>query len=258
MNKYLRLILSLLIATACSDNISSDPQLKTFSKVFSEVITTGSIDSLFIENHHGGIIFTGWGIQETIKITVTKTIRAENQTMADENFHKIQLQKEQQPGRLNFLVAYPANSKKLEYEATNVAFELPYHIKLFVSHSNSSVLTDQMNSELNIEYCAGPVFIHRHLGSCSVYATNHITADIILPDNGGYCNLRSTTGTIELAIPETTSATFNAVTFSGNISYENLGLWTVDLPYRLSGTFGSGSSDINLETQSGDILITGF
>ena len=66
-------------------------------------------------------------------------------------------------------------------------------------------------------------------------------------------------GSIQLSIPQNTSAEFSATVTIGDISVSNLVLQNQEsTPNSLRGTLGAGQGTISLSTVNGNIRVTGF
>jgi hypothetical protein len=85
-----------------------------------------------------------------------------------------------------------------------------------------------------------------------------IDAEVALPLNGTI-DIAVLHGNINLDIPQNTSATFSAGLLEGSIQLINLELRNeVRTPRSLTGILGDGQGDIWLETETGNIIVTGF
>jgi DUF4097 and DUF4098 domain-containing protein YvlB len=96
-------------------------------------------------------------------------------------------------------------------------------------------------------------------GSIALSAVNgNIDGEIALP-SGGTIDMNVIKGHINLDIPQDASATFAAEAIDGAIRLTDLVLRDqVRTPHSLTGTLGDGIGDIWLETESGNITVTGF
>jgi len=143
----------------------------------------------------------------------------------------------------------------------NVEFdiEIPRDFDVIITAANGIANVGSMDGDVSISMANGQVALDEIAGNTSVNLANGIfEGDIELPLNG-LIDIVIANGTINLAIPQTTSAEFSAVVVNGSISITNLTLFDeVITPTSVTGTLGSGEGTIDLNVANGLIFVGGY
>lgn len=157
---------------------------------------------------------------------------------------------------------------------------IPENLDVVASQVVGSVFINSIDSQLLVNNTNGDVELVEIIGSTRVNVVNgRIISEVTLPPNGtvelatingsvdsevtllsdGTIDVTVLHGGINLDIPQNTSATFTAGVIDGVIRLKNLVLQDqVRTAHSLTGTLGDGSGDIRLETEFGNITVTGF
>ncbi len=136
---------------------------------------------------------------------------------------------------------------------------IPDGWKVEVGNVNGTVQIDSINNDVNVELVNGDVVLNEIVGSVRVGVTNGTIYGKIRLPIGGVCNIEAVNGQIQLNIPRTTSANFDAKVTNGIINVSNLVLQNmVSSRNMVSGILGSGQATIHLETVNGTISVNGF
>ena len=120
-------------------------------------------------------------------------------------------------------------------------------------------VTQALLPNLNAGQGKTVVSITSRLGSIELSTINgSIDSEVTLLSDGTI-DITVIDGSINLDIPQNTSATFAAGVIDGAIRLLNLELQDeVRTAHSLTGTLSDGSGDIRLETDIGNITVTGF
>jgi hypothetical protein len=153
---------------------------------------------------------------------------------------------------------------------------IPENLEVFASQVGGSVFINSIDSQLLVNNISGDVELVEIVGSTQVNVVKgQIISQVTLPLDGsielatinGSVDSEITLlsdgtivhGSINLDIPQNTSATFAAGAIDGAIRLSKLVLQDeVKTPHTLTGTLGDGNGDIRLETDIGNITVTGF
>jgi DUF4097 and DUF4098 domain-containing protein YvlB len=150
-------------------------------------------------------------------------------------------------------------------EAGDRTFTVDYFITIpeFLSVDCNQIVGDVaiygMEGVVSIDNGSGQIALGQTQGNTYVDLTSgNIEGVVIVPDTGTI-NMRLSAGTIDLAIPQTTSARIYATVTSGSIVDSALELnEIIRLPNLLYATVGTAKGTIILKVTSGSIVITGF
>jgi hypothetical protein len=109
-----------------------------------------------------------------------------------------------------------------------------------------------------IENVNGPVSATDIEGNTRVTVVNgQIEASVTIPSNG-YIIMNVANGSIDLGIPQETSAQFSATVAIGDITISSLSLTNeTTTANSVTGTLGSGDGTISLVITNGSITVTG-
>jgi hypothetical protein len=135
---------------------------------------------------------------------------------------------------------------------------------------NLSVVIDELSDELvvktvqpahkdgrnyNLNYT---ITVPSHLNLDVKNVNGNISGEVSVPISGTV-DMRLSNGSIELNIPQSTSAEFFASLVNGRILVQHIDLFNrVETGKNLQGTFGSGEGTISLSTTNGNIDVSGF
>jgi hypothetical protein len=157
---------------------------------------------------------------------------------------------------LVFDVGTPPSGDVYYYGA--VTLGIPSWMNCVVSGATAPALVSDLSGALTVTG-AGSVTVARHTGSCDVSVTRGgLALEIAVPESG-YCLGRTQDGSIRLRLPASSSAHLEAHTDAGTVTVTGLALADrVDSPGFVSGTLGSGTAVVRLETKRGNIEVIGL
>jgi len=161
--------------------------------------------------------------------------------------------------------------------------EVVYHIRMpdnweaLVNHVNGNVLIDSLAGKVSIGLVNGSVQLWEISETISIGLTNgnvvlakiigntfialvngNIDASVTLPQQGT-CEMNAVNGTIDLQIPQNTSAQLSAEVVNGSISTSGLIIHDkTTTPVSVRGRLASGEGKIALKTVNGNIRVAGF
>ena len=136
---------------------------------------------------------------------------------------------------------------------------MPSDMAVQLTSTNGSVTLDGVASDVMVDTVNGDVTLTGIVGSAAVHLANgRIDSEVTLP-LGGTIDLDVANGSIDLAIPASTSAGFSAAVGIGSIGVTNLVLLNeVSTATARSGILGSGQGTIALDVSgAGYITVVG-
>lgn len=248
-----------VLFSGCSKSSVNDPvELNTYSFEKNSILSAGNITGLEVENPRGGLILYGTGISDTISYILSKTIKAEDKDKAEAQKDNIELFTELTNDTLHCSVLYPLDTDYLEsygYLDMYVPRELPVVIRNMVE----GIYINDMRGDLKVRNAKDHIDIWRHSGSCDVRTIKgDLNIEIALP-GGGYCKAATDEGDIILKVNSQASASIYAKTIAGTVICYGLNISNLNHSSGLlTGQIGTGVGEIRLETEIGNIEISGF
>ncbi|MBK7630158.1 MAG: DUF4097 family beta strand repeat protein [Ignavibacteriales bacterium] len=142
---------------------------------------------------------------------------------------------------------------------SSLNINLPPGKDIYVKKNNFGVQTYQLENNLHIETAKGECIVEGHGGSVeAITQSGNINAMVLIPDSG-YCNCYSVDGSITVQVPIGSSGNIILKTTNGTVSYSNLNIQNLTHTSKeLTGTLGTGSGTIYLESVNGNVLLKGF
>ncbi len=163
------------------------------------------------------------------------------------------------------------------------SLEVIYHVRMpdnweaLVNNVNGNVLVDSLAGKVSTGLVNGNVEFREISGASSVGLTNgnillakitgntfialvngNIDAGLTLPPQGT-CDMSTVNGTVDLQIPQNTSAQFSAEVVNGSISTNGLIIHdAATTPKTVRGRLSNGAGKIALKTVNGDIRVEGL
>jgi len=121
------------------------------------------------------------------------------------------------------------------------------------------VITDQPKFSEGRSYSVNyTISVPSHLSVTVNSVNGKLTGILSVPSNGNV-EMTLSNGSIELNIPQSTSADFLASLVNGTISVQNLALKNrVETKRSLQGTLGNGEGFVTLKTNNGSIVAIGY
>jgi hypothetical protein len=189
---------------------------------------------------NGDITITGNHGAGGMTVAGERRVESESQADADEKLRQLEVQVLEMADEVLVETSQPDNTGGRNYVV-------------------DYIVTVPTNTEAFVENINGNVSVMDITGSTTVHLVNgQIDGRLTLPPDG-FIDLMATNGTIDLAIPRNTSASFSATLSNGSIEIENLALQgETRTPNSLQGILGDGRGRIELLTVNGNIRISGF
>ena len=248
-----------MLFLACSQgdrNTVIDPNfLDAFYHDESSFISAHGVTKVNVSNHYGSIIVTGWSLDDSIRAYLAKTIKTESRQIAELHFNDIKSEVVKDGDTLNISISAPVNSDNIYY-FSSLSLEIPLTMDCAILHSDRMVKIDGLNSDLHIHE-AEEVEVSGLNGACEVASRGNIAVQMTLPADG-FCHLTSDNGHITLRLPTNTSGRVTARTAFGIVEYFYLDFSELEHENNsLSGKLGTGSAEIIMATNVGNITIIG-
>ena len=236
---------------------SSDGQVWVEESFFSEIIVD-THNRFLIQAVAGSIDIIGSPTANSV--TIEGERRVGSKTRADAEAHLNLLQVEVTDHGIEVLVEtiQPQLAHGRNYEV-DYRITIPDNLEVYATQFAGPVFIDTINSPVSVSTFAGDVDLVEVSGSTQVNVINgHIIGQITLPLDGTI-DMTVFNGDINLDIPQNMSATFSASLIRGFIQLFNLVLQNeVRTSHSVTGTLGDGQGDIWLETETGNITVSGF
>jgi hypothetical protein len=142
----------------------------------------------------------------------------------------------------------------VDYELT-----VPQDMELSITNINGNIEIEDIRDSLSLLTANGNILLDDIEGNTTAKVVNGIIVAEIALQPGGIAALSTVNGSIDLAIPTTTSAKLTAQLANGEIVTRHLTLLNeVRTERSLSGTLGEGDGLIALTTGNGNITVIGF
>ena len=233
----------------------------------------------FIQAFAGGVEITGSPTVNSVTIEGERRVGSSSLADAEEHLDELQIEVKDLGTEVMVETIQPKFAQGRNYEV-EFRITVPDDLEVYVSQFGGPVTIDAINSMVSVNTFSGDVDIADISGSAQVNVTNgQIFSQVTTPSNGaielstingsidaeivlpldGTIDITVMHGDINLDIPQDTSATFSAGLIKGSIRLIDLVLQNeIRTPISLTGILGDGRGDIWLETDSGNITVTGF
>ena len=264
----------------CSGGGSSggDDQVYVEEPFYFEVAVENH-DRLRIQAIGGSIEITGNPAADSVTIEGERRVGSDSKSDAAAYLTELEVEVTDLGTEVFVETIQPRLARGRNYEV-DYRITIPENLEVFANQVGGSVFINSIDSQLSVNNVAGDVELVEIVGSTRVnVVSGQIISEVTLPLDGtlelatvtgsvdsqvtllsdGTIDVTALHGSIYLDIPQNTSATFAASAFEGAIRLVNLVLQDqVKTPHTLTGTLGDGSGDIRLETDIGNITVTGF
>jgi len=239
-----------------SDNVDNTDFVAEESFSFGGDIKNHS--QLRLEAINGNVTITGISESDSVIITGEKRVGSESTEDAEEHLQELEVSVQDLGNEVFVKTIQPEETYGRSY-TVNYTITLPKNLTVLANNVNGTVTIDSINNTVSVDNVNGQVMLDEISGGVSVNLVNGLTqSEVILPLDGTI-GMTTVNGSIELGIPQNTSAEFSARVTNGNISVSNLVLQNeVSTPNSLRGTLGGGQGTISLSTVNGNIRVTGF
>lgn len=216
------------------------------------------LNAVEVLSRNGSIKLVG---SDSDQVTVTAKYRAEagSQQAADEKLAKMQTVYSTDNGRLQVKAEFGVSSisnMQITYELT-----VPRDLLVRVDTSNGGITADGLAGRLELATSNGGIDVVADGGPQELQATSS-NGNITVSGNpsGGYYNLRTSNGSVEVTLPASLGIELDASTQNGSLNIGE-GQWSIS-GGKISGkdvtaTRGDGALKLTMKTSNGHIkLIT--
>jgi hypothetical protein len=212
----------------------------------------------WLEGMNGHVSITGVSEFDSVIVAGAKRVGSESLDDAQEHLADITVVVTDRGTEFYVETQQPEDTGGRNY-VVNYEVSVPDDMKVVAHNVNGTVRVESMSSDVSVENTNGSVALEDVFGNTDVVLVNgEIGAEVTIP-LGGTIDMGVTNGTIDLEIPEATSAQFSARVTIGSINVYNLDLQDIESsPTSLTGTLGNGEGTIDLSTVIGSIVVTGF
>ncbi len=209
-------------------------------KEFSYAIDLADQSELLLNGINGTITITEDSTMNTVKITGERIVKSTTQEDANTRLNELKVEIEELTGEIRVSTIQPDRSEGRNY-IINYDITLPKNIDVNIQNVNGSVSLREIHTNTTV-----------HL------ANGNIDANVILPLDG-FIDLKVINGSIDLEIPENTSAELSAIFVNGYVDVSRIDLNAkVEKLNSLVATCGNGDGTISLATTNGGIKVRGY
>ena len=247
------------------------------SFLFDVVVDTQ--EQLLINAVTGSIEITGSSTADSVIIEGERRVGSTTREDAEMHLDMLQVSVEDLDSEIMVETIQPEKARGRNYEV-DYRITVPDNLEINVNQVAGPVLIDTIGAAVSVNTVSGDVDLIEISGSAqaSVF-TGQVNTQIIVPLNGtielstltgdidakisiphgGIIDISALEGDINLDIPQDTSAAFSAGVTDGVIQLIDLVLHNQKrTSHSLTGRLGDGDGEIWLETDAGDITVTGF
>jgi len=241
---------------------------------------------VFIESQNGRIVVEAWD-RSQIRVQITRTVRAGNGARARELMKGLRADVELRPNQLRIQSRYPRVRENLgiwdilggRVAALQVHYylQVPRNTSFTLETSNGEVRVrgtrgdvkvvtvngdlefTGVNGSLEIQTTNGEVRLTGIEGSAAAQTTNGgITAMFSSVPPRGVVDLGTTNGNVEVTVPKSLRALFEATTTNGRVSITGFEIKTRGpiTSKSVRGIIGGGGANVTLRTTNGNVDVT--
>jgi len=288
MNKMTRpsqiLALGLFLAAAAAVAGAGRAEATEVRRVNERLIPFQPGGQLRIDDKNGNITIEGWPRNE-VRIQVTRVVRAEDRTKAEELIKELEAEVEVHSDRIVVESRFPKRREsigiwdllknKVAQLQINYFVQVPNETDLMLETANGKVFTrgvtgqldakttngdmrvDGVNGVLNLATTNGEISMAGVTNKVFAQTTNgSVVAEIRRISPAGFVELKTTNGNVETYLPRDIRATVDAVTTNGHVSIafpvEREGLMTSKT---VRGTIQGGGVKLVLGTTNGNVEV---
>lgn len=177
---------------------------------------------------------------QTVEVSAVKRVKSFSVSDARLHLSNLDVLVQDLNDKILVKTIQPEDTRDRDYRV-NYTITLPQNINLTLYNGNGDILLIDIYGNVVAEVGNGD-----------------IDGQVNLPLNGSI-DMQVLNGSIELDIPQNTSASFTATVDVGTINLTNFNLSNrVQTNNSLQGTSGNGQGSINLTTERGNIQVAGF
>lgn len=259
MFKYFNIALfaGLVFIIACTESTAPDPLFDYVRSSSGSLLVDANINKITLDNPIGSIMINGSSDSSNVSYVLNKTVKVKESSLAQAEFDKILFDYSTISDTINCIINSP--SVPFDNYKSSLNINLPPGKDIYVKKNNFGVQTYQLENNLHIETAKGECIVEGHGGSVeAITQSGNINAMVLIPDSG-YCNCYSVDGSITVQVPIGSSGNIILKTTNGTVSYSNLNIQNLTHTSKeLTGTLGTGSGTIYLESVNGNVLLKGF
>jgi DUF4097 and DUF4098 domain-containing protein YvlB len=227
-------------------------------KMFSQDVTVAAHTGVRIEAVNGEVAVTGQPGATTVSVSATLKVGSDTLADAQNGLALLDVQVTDATSEVVVQTMQPANPMGrqylVEYDVT-----IPPGLAVDVGQANGHVNITAVSGAVAADLGNGNVLLTDLTGDVTAHSGNGGVDAMLSPPGGATVELSTGNGGIDLRIPAATSAALSANVGVGTITWS--GLTFAGLVYTggtLSGTLGTGTGTIDLNTGVGSIDIMGF
>ena len=230
----------------------------TAEKIVETEIPAESISSVNIAAINGEIVVTGQRNTGVVMVTAHLIVGSDSQADADSHIDNIEIQVTDSAEELLIQTVQPHNADGRNYDV-KYDIIIPSNLEVMLTQVNGTIEVIDIENRVDVSNTNGDVLLSNIFGGVITDVVNgSIAASVILPVHATI-DLAIDNGSIELHIPQLTSAAFDATVVNGAIHTSGLefdGLEHTILS--LTGTLGDGEGIIELWVGNGNISVFGI
>jgi DUF4097 and DUF4098 domain-containing protein YvlB len=288
MNRNKKLFAMIVLAAICLPFVyggcgggggsSNDGQVFVEEPFFFEVTANQHV-LLRLQGINGSVEITGSPTADSVTVEGERRVGSDSRADAENHLDDLEVEVTDLDTEVFIETVQPRRAGGRNY-IVDYRITIPDNLQVLVNHVNGNVFVDAIDSQVNVNNVNGEIELSEIFGSTRANLVNgKIISQVTLPGAGivelstvnggvdteitlqadGTIDITALIGSIHLDIPQNTSATFAAGVVDGTIKLLNLELKNeVRTRNKLTGELGNGTGDILLETEIGNITVTGF
>lgn len=254
---FLFLLMGIFLVIACDETTTPEPLFEYLQSSSGSIPVDVNIKSISLENPIGYIFINGSSDSLNASYVLNKTVKVKQSSLAQSEFDKIFFFNNVNLDTINCRINSP--SVVFDNYKCSLNINLPAGKDIFVKKNNFGVQTYQLENNLKIETVNGECIVEGHGGSVEAKSqSGKIDIMVLIPDSG-YCNAYSIDGSVTVSVPIGSSGNIILKSTNGTVNYSNLNIQNlVQTSKQITGTIGTGSGTIYLESVNGNVLLKGF
>ena len=256
-------IAGLLGITGCCIDNMCDPEYSDednqVSRDYLERVVIVNQQALDLSAVNGDVNIIGLSDTNIVTIEAKLIASAETQELARYYLDNLDVEVHKEESVIRVVSKHPSPNHQNVGTAIHYTIYIPEEWSIAIDHTNGQIDISGIRNKLDIRLTNGTFKMHEITGSAVVTLVNgNIVGDIDLVSDGT-CLLKTLNGSIDLEIPKTTSADFNARVTNGTISVSGLELSNLETDTHYTrGQLGDGDGEILLELLNGQIVVQGY
>ena len=258
---------------------SSDDGQVWVGKSFSFDVAVDTQEQLLINAVGGSIEINGSPTANHVTIKGKRRVGSKTRQDAEKHLKMLEVKVKEKNSEITVKTIQPKRANGRNYKV-DYRITVPDSLEVQINQVGGPVFIDTVANDVSVHTVKGDIDLIEIAGSVQVNViSGQINSQVTLPLNGtvelstltgniesevalplgGAVEITALEGNINLDIPQDTSAMFDAGTTKGTIKLINLVLHNqAKTPHSLTGRFGDGEGDIWLESEEGNITVTGF